>query len=338
MFNSSGTEKYRSDTSNPNNQELISNKPVTKGETLYLKVISKNGFNTSLKYKLRVKVSLNSYTHYCQKSDYNNFDITNLKYNELIKGKIVEVSTTFKKEMNSYGCAVSSYAMILRNLNKYTTVSYKDIRDGINGSRTKRITDPVSVSYANIGFIEAKDDPKNPSMYLIDTTGLIDRNNTSQSPVYTYPASIGSGFGVTFERTTFNSYTTESDKKGNIAKLLVDHPEGICAYFIDGTYGPHMIVIRSTTYEAPEKFALAQSYPVTQFMYDDVSCKSFEQIAIEKDTISLQSFTDGDKFIIYDPQNFNDSGVKLSDSWTANRGGYSWEKLLYITHIKKIIK
>lgn len=335
VLNSSGTEKYRSDTNNPTNQELISNKPVTKGEILYLKVTSKRGFSTSLKYKLRVKVTLDNYTHFCQKSDYNNFDITYLKYNEKIDGEVVEVITTFKKEMNSYGCAVSSYAMILRNLNKYTTTSYKDIRDGVNGLKAKRIADPVSVSYANIGFIEANNYENNPGKYLIDTTGMTSRKTTSQSPVYTYPASIGSGFGVNLKKAEFTSSYTEADKKGTIAKYLVDHPEGICAYFTGGRLGNHMIVIRSTTYEAPKEFALAQSYTVTPFMYDDVSLIPYEQITTGKDTISLQSFNDGEKFIVHDPQNFNDSKVKLSDSWTANTGGYSWANLSYIYYIDK---
>lgn len=335
VLNSSGVVKFSSITANPNGQELISSQPVTKSEVLYIKIISKKGFSTTLKYKLRVKVELANYTHYCQKADYTNLDITYLKYKEKVDNKIVEFITTFKKEMNSYGCAVSSYAMILKNLDKRTVVAYKDIRDGINAAKITHIADPVSVSYANIGFLEAKDYVGNPGKYMIDTTGLIGREDSSQSPVSTVPASIGSGFGVTFKRAIFNSASTEADKKGTIAKYLVDHPEGICAYFVGGTYGPHMIVIRSTTYEAPKEFALAQSYTVTPFMYDDVSCIPYEQIKMGKDTISLQSFNDGDKFIVHDPQNFNDSKVKLSDSWTANSGGYSWANLTYIYYIDK---
>ncbi|GEM_PF-1503402 len=326
VLNSSGTIIYSATTTNPYGYELIENKSVAKGQTLYIKVSSKSGSNTSLKYRLRVKVQLSSYTYFCQKDTgsgfnfpYTNLDITYLKY--VYNGS--NYLCTFKDDIHDAGCAICSYAMILRNLNKYTTTSYRDIRYGVNSTKTTRIADPVSVCYANVGFPEAINYAENPGKYLI---------NTGTSAVLTNYLNIGNGFGVSIKRVELGSYT-ETNKMNNVAKYLVNHPEGICAYFNNTSYGGHMIVIKNTTYEAPESFVVQQASPLSQFMYDDVAHISDEQMAKSESKVRVQSFTNGDKFVAYDPARSKDNGVLLSETWTATGGGYSWSNLQYICYI-----
>jgi hypothetical protein len=49
-------------------------------------------------------------------------------------------------------------------------------------------------------------------------------------------------------------------------------------------------------------------------------------------TIGLQSFPDGDKFIVFDPVSLNSGNVTLTNTWTA--GQFTWDNLSYICYIK----
>lgn len=326
VYSASGGLLFYSTTTN--SQELISNKPVGKNTKLYIKVISASGYSTSQNYRLRVKLNMDNYVFFCQKAVVNggfnfydnNISNTYLKY--VWQGK--EQVFNFKDDIVVAGCALSSYAMILNNLARYTSSTYKDVRYGGTGAPyAKRIADPISVAYANVDYPQAVDYTENPGKYLLNCSG---------SPVNMNFANVASKFGVTNQNKSLVGFS-DTKKKNHIAYYLTLHPEGICVMFKKNgsDSDTHMIVFANTSYEVPIGFTPEATTVSSNelVIYKPTTEEEIREYKSRFDNIGTQAvISDGDKFTVYDPARITDDGVSLSNSWTATH--YNWSDLSYV--------
>lgn len=214
--------------------------------------------------------------------------------------------------------------MVLNNLGRYTTSTYKDVRYGGTGaSYVSRIADPISVAYANVNYPQAENYEGHPGQYLLNCNG---------SPVNMDFNYVASKFGVT-NQTISLAGLTETAKKNHLAYYLTLHPEGVCAMFRKSSSDTHMIVFSNTLYEAPVGFTPSRVNTVLSSdelsIYKPTTPEEIRRYKSRFDSINAKvAMTDGDKFTVYDPARISDGGVNLSSSWTGSY--YSWSELSYI--------
>lgn len=317
LYSESGRLVDKSDNTNTT-QELISGYTVSAGIKYYMLVKSKNGYSTSKPYKLRAKWSpLSGFTYFYNKNPNGNvgsFSITgigNLTTKPAANGKTYNVVDDIK----SSGCFVTSYAMVLANLKKKTSSRQNDPR---TGTSYKLSPDPVTVTFANMGF-------PNITESQVNYVG---------QPVYINSASqIASYFDASYTRYSLLSMNDEQ-KKVALSYYLSLHPEGIVARFDNG--GSHTLVVTGTTKEISQSDIsdMLRKISIASSRNEPYRIASIDVVSPQRylpNSGIINNNNDGDKFTVYDPAYYGsstDGSLLLSLTWTAQK--YAWSDLSYI--------
>lgn len=242
----------------------------TAGETYYIKIYAYSTVLPTSNYVLSLSL-YPMYTWYSQftgtdnQGDFlwdthnlNNWLIYNFSNANANRLPFIIDGQTDDTHMSG-GCAIASFAMVLRNQN--LTMTGKDIRTGFTGALN---ADPYSVTLANMN---------------IDGTGLSFTNgqcltNYSGDPVAISTTKLGyiatkfSTVITKVDSTTLSSYkSSETEFISSISGLLSINPYGIIIQFIDAdetAYGSHFIVFTQvnssyTGSEFNEKFYVCDS-------------------------------------------------------------------------------
>lgn len=222
-----------SKSTSTNSQELIGNYSVREGYTYYILVKSALGYSASEYYKLRCKwFPLYGFTYYSQ------------RYPEVSEGgyaiggmeNVIDMrDRNILQEIHAWGCFITSYAMVLNNLNRNTGVRRFNPRTGAMGIM---VPDPISVTLANINFPEFYDEN------VLNYNGEV-------TPVSTYRNRICNYFNSSITQVSVNNMTTQQ-KIVAITYYLSMNPEGVCLEFSISSDNKHMIVATNSGYEASE--------------------------------------------------------------------------------------
>lgn len=321
LYTESGRLASKSDNTNAT-QELISGYTVSAGLKYYLLVKSKSGYSTSKPYKLRAKWSPRSgFTYFYNKNptgDVGSFSIAGIGG---LTTKPNEANTYYNvvDDIKANGCFVTSYAMVLANLQKKTSSRQNDPRTGTYYNLSP---DPVTVTFANMGF---------PS--------ISESNNTTQvnyigQPVYINSASqIASYFGASYTRYSLLNMS-DAQKKVALTYYLTLHPEGIIARFDNG--GSHTLVVTGSTKEISQSDIndMLRKVSIASSRNEPYRIASVVDISLQRylpNSGKITNSNDGDKFTVYDPAYYGsstDGSLLLSLTWTAQE--YAWSDLSYI--------
>lgn len=268
-----------------------------------------------------------SYVYYCNKLT-PNYTTTNL--NALTNG-----TYNWYNELYSYGCVMTSYAMLLRNLGKTTATKQIDIRTTSTTSQNLA-ADPFTVTFANTNFASIT---KSGSNYISSYTG---------SPVSANHTTIASNFGVTYHSVDLSTGHTELDKANNVAYRLAQNPTSGVVIFLSGTNGTHAVVVTATTHSYPSTWSLSAPTYAMAYSNDTLSAPAPEldkndprydipAIGMYNNEYSISPITAvaattyGSKFTICDPVNEaqRPGNQKLfDDTWTGSK--FSWNDIQYI--------
>ena len=308
-----------------NSQELIGNYSVREGYTYYILVKSALGYSASEYYKLRCKwFPLYGFTYYSQlyptKSSEGGYAVGGM---ENIFVRDDEIS--FMNRMHNEGCYITSFAMVLSNLNRNTGVKRYNPRKNEYGIMEP---DPISVALANMGF---------PEMYAENVLDYVG------NPVNCVFARIGNGFYSSISRVSMSNLTTQQ-KIVAITYYISINPEGVCLVFND--VEDHMIVATNSGYEASES-EISTMKSVSQVVHHIEKMDSaFTQSAVKIGTSAadvaeyrsngepINDSTGGNYFTIFDPAYVGsnaDYSSTLSDV-ESSQCKY-WDNLTYLYYI-----
>ena len=320
--------------------EQIMAYPVSVGDVFYILVRCFQIYDTgNLDYILRARVYPITYTYYSQVAE---SPITTSYYNNLenttFTGGICS-SVDMYYRYNRFGCASASVAMVLKNMNAETKIAVPDIPGHTSGA-VNAVTmngNPYAVMMINSGYW-GYDSSLGKSRVILPEVSYSNGSyivSSSQDPAACKYDWIANAYGLTYDF-AWGLNITEYEK--TVAKLISDHPEGICLYFNNGV-NEHMCVVTGTTMEVTltdEELAslLAQSDAFEASM----TSQSFEMNAsvsnpTDASVRSIASMQNADKFTVYDPfynanSNSTGEGILLSESYTATV--FSWSDLDYI--------
>ncbi len=189
----------------------IGRKYIVKGNIYYIKVYSSSGYSTSKNYTLYVSPPKdNNKTWYSQTkangsgSEYNNYNL----------------SSSFTSRMAKDGCALTSIAMVLHNMNAKTKDKIYDSRTGYTGYM---YADPYIV------FMAKKGTTTTPTSF-------------SGSIELTYNNDVEDKIGPYFNKTITRTYTT---KFSDATALLDSNPQGVIVKFEQNStkYPSHYVVL-----------------------------------------------------------------------------------------------
>lgn len=191
----------------------IGRKYIVKGNTYYIKIYSSSGYSTSKNYTLYVSPPKdNNKTWYSQTkangdgSEYNNYNL----------------SSDFTSRMASDGCALTSIAMVLHNMNAQTKNKIYDSRTGYTGYM---YADPYIVYMARMGYTTT------PTSY----TGSIKLSYDSNG--------VETKIGPYFNKTITRKFTTNFN---DAVSLLDTNPQGVIVKFEqtdNSKYPEHYVVL-----------------------------------------------------------------------------------------------
>lgn len=258
---------------------------------------------------------------------YTNKGTPNYNYTNLSKLYNSGSSTSWYSRIYSAGCFVTSYAMMLRNMNKLSIGAYKDIRSGVTG---RMIPDPYTVTYANT----------NCASITYDSSSDRYTANYSEDPVVTYPYRISSAFDATYSvvdmtRSAYDSTQSMSieEKAYWIAYYIRQNSQGVGIVFQSSTAGTHIIVGVETTLSLDYGRSISSptAYPATYVNPIDFvdPVNTVEQIAFQEQSIqtylsdqarAVRDITYGSYFTVCDPVNYSSTPgqyVNLNSTWTA---------------------
>lgn len=255
-----------------------------------------------------------SYTYWTNRNT-PNYNITNLNV-------LYDSGWTYQWSDRIYnaGCFVTSYAMILSNLNKVTATSVTDIRTGSSGYLAP---DPFTVTFANSNFAS------------ISNSGNYYLSSYTNDPVLTSPSLIASNFGATYAYVNLTG-KAEATKAYNLAYYINQYPQGVGIH-LSNSSGTHCVVGIDQTYRNFDSKAtiggdiqIIEPTIVTSPNYMDVAPDTFfamehmilDQIVTnnvinEKNTDSVYE----GYFTICDPVSYtgcSGNGVLFSNSWAGS--------------------
>lgn len=218
------------------------------------------------------------------------------------------------------GCFVTSYAMILNNLDKVTASSVTDIRTGSTGYLT---ADPFTVTFANSNFAS------------ISSSGNYYLSSYTSDPVLTYPSRIASNFDATYVYVDLTD-NTEAEKAYNLAYYINQYPQGIGIH-LSNSSGTHCVVGIDQTYRnfgsrslMDEDIQIVEPTIVTSKNYLDVAPNTvfaMEQMILNQNvsnraiTVNNTDSVYDDYFTVCDPVSYtgcSGDGVLFSDSWAGS--------------------
>lgn len=147
--------------------------------------------------------------------------------------------------IGSWGCHMSSLAMLLKNMDISTANGHYDVRTGTTHSMA---ADPYTVTMANINFLSATTNSNNSHLEILGYT-------SANSPVSFVENRLNVPFGVTLSR----KLEPESRDKRVIAEwldgLLDNHPEGILIRITDANgKEQHSLVMIRSNYDDSETY------------------------------------------------------------------------------------
>lgn len=293
-------------------QESVLNLTVYANNTYYIKVKGVTGTSNSY-YMLRAKwYPTNGFKYYCNTSpsgSIGGFSTTNLQ------NLYTTSNYNLYQKLTTEGCFVTSYAMILHNLNKLTTAPHYDPRTLNSGYMQ---SDPVTVMMANMGFPI----PYNNLIYY--------NGNPVDSSIETIAQAFGADYGI------YNiSSLTRPQKIIAITYYLTQNPEGVTLVFEHSKGNKHAIVASLSGYTATESqveniIALVEgnSNNINKITNDNniiVPSKNEKYLSTDG---YINDSNGGSYFTVYDPADHTgstDGSLSLSSTWTAHE--YSWSEL-----------
>lgn len=225
--------------------------------------------------------------------------------------------------IKTYGCYVTSYAMVLKTLGAKTVAKQYDNRTSSTGYLT---ADPFTVTLANLSFPTTSGDVLNGGL------------GTSTSPVYiNSAANLVNYFGKTTSTVSLDG-KSEATKKYNLNTYINKYPQGVILEF-SGTSGTHALVLIESNYISSST-TRAADYEIIEEEYIDIPFGNpIETPSVMpryvKDSGNFNSSNNGDDFVVYDPAYYgssSDGSLKLSDTWTSQEFG--WDDLIRIRIIK----
>lgn len=192
------------------------NRYFISGNTYYIKVYSSSGYSSSAKYKLYLSsgVGLRK-TWYSQiKSNIDGHEWNNKSLGSLYCGNkvFIDDDPNTRTDLMISGCAITSIAMVLHNMNAKTTQKITDYRTGYYGYM---YADPFTVYMAH-NNVTSISNPYTPS-YSIDLRYYDDDNGV------THVSNIESYFGKTI--------TVHSGNINDAKNELAAHPQGVIIRF-----------------------------------------------------------------------------------------------------------
>lgn len=215
--------------------------------------------------------------------------------------------------MNEWGCVVTSYAMILRNLGAQTRAQQWDMRSNTTGSL---LADPFTVTMGNINW---------PQNIFQNGRWEVSSYTSTSSPVLARHGNIADSFGRTAWRVDL-SLLTPLQKAEHITHYLRRNPEGVLATFVSTNGHRHTIVIAGSSYP------LSYSYVPTVNPERQGIVALFASDDIKDENIPVSSYlvTQGtafdSHFLCWDPgttQSSRGNGAPLNQTWSFvnNFGG-----------------
>lgn len=228
--------------------------------------------------------------------------------------------------IKTYGCFVTSYAMVLRTMGATTSSLRYDNRTGNSGYLQ---ADPFTVTLANL--------------YFPTTTGntLNYSNGEYIEPVnINSPADLVGYFGL-IASTVNLSGLSESSKKCNIDRYIDTYPQGIILRFSkvndEGWTENHTVVLIESNYNTNSR----GTEVLMPEVYDDSPLTNAHvwptvMPRYTPDSGYIKSTNNGDDFIVYDPAYYgtsSDGALALSDTWLSQE--YGWSNLVEIKIVKE---
>lgn len=239
VYNSTGTVLYTvaNNASGIGENHRIA---VGNGGRYYIKVYSSSGYSTSKEYSLYITspTGLNK-TWYSQLNstvtghEWNNNHLNNLYSSNSSKVFIDDNYNT--SDIMAAGCAITSIAMVLHNMNAKTSVAFTDFRTGFKGYM---YADPFSVYLAHNGFTSAP--TYNNSKYTYNDIGIglryYDVNNTNGTKKV---QNIGSYFN--------KNIVVHTGGLSDAVAQLSSHPQGVIVRFQTSTDSHYVVMVPSSS-------------------------------------------------------------------------------------------
>jgi len=361
LYNSSQTV-IASSTNGGNSSEYIS--ATLEAGTYFIRVYPYTGYSNS-NYRLQItstSVAPTKGQWYSQieptQSGSNSWDDTNLdklffpnmgstssartpfEWNKWNQGNYSQIDPQAydSGHMNMWGCVITSFAMVLKNLNATTTTQRYDFR---TGTTSNQIADPFTVTLANIQY---------PSITSRNGRYEVTSYTSSDSPVYTYPSRIGDAFGYNVYEVSLLG-KTDAQKAEILTNYLNDHPEGIIVRISDvanptsRSQGVHSLVFNKSTYQISGTSSvqeLEEGVLVTEDFYEmDLESFKYAEKVIEAKMLGLDDSSimatspHDNKFTVTDPgtqQAAKGDNVLFSDSWSRSQYG-GLQHLVYLQYL-----
>lgn len=315
IYNSYGNKVAQS-TNSSNSQEIVNQWSVSANSTYYIRVVGVSGSSTSY-YHLRCKWYPSAgFKYYCNVSpsgSVGGFPTANIS--QLVTNPN---SYSLYSRLTTAGCQITSYAMVLKNLNKNTTASHYNPQ---TQNYSIMSADPVTVMFANMLF-------------------PVPVNNTvsyAEDPVSAYRNRIASAFGTTCTHYDISSLT-RLQKIIAITYYLTQNPEGIVLRF-SGSAGTHSLVAAMSGYEATQSQVntvrtLIESNRSDQYNEENetpVDVTNINPGGYSSTRGLINDSNGGSYFTVFDPADYGtstDGSLSLSSTWTAQY--YSWSDLVAI--------
>lgn len=218
LYSSNGTTLISSGNTFASGYGEIVTTSITAGSTYYIKVTNHSGSSTSSsQYYYVYPLVTNTKTWYSQYKgkilDYtywNTYKLDNLYFTSF-DSNITFMADDRNDDLMHEGCAISSFAMVLKNLNATTSLKVHDFRTGYHGYV---IPDPFTLTLRNVSIYDEpvfSGDKYSYSKSLSSTPVMINS--------YRKLSAVISEFGYTLNSTTGTIST--------IKNLLNSHPEGV---------------------------------------------------------------------------------------------------------------
>lgn len=287
IYNSSGT---LTDTVAQNASGIGENyrKYFVKGNSYYIKVYTSSGYNANTNYSLYISspVSANK-TWYSQLNsaidghEWNNNSLKKLKSNYYSTIFIDDNYNTY--DTMSGGCAITSIAMVLHNMDAKTSVAFTDFRTGFKGYMS---ADPFSVYLAHNNFTYAPTENDGTYTYKDKSLELryYDENKTTKTKKV---QNIGSYFNT--------NIVVHSGTLSDAKKELSSHPQGVIIRFNKNGKSHYVVMVASNnsdgfviydpgtqTASKGNGVSLSNSYVITNDDWDFTENDVTEYILIDK--------------------------------------------------------
>ena len=239
IYDSTGTLVYTV-ASNASGLGENYRKAVVKNSTYYVKVYTSSGYSTSNKYSLYITPPTGANkTWYSQINstvtghEWNNNHLSELYSDYSSRVFIDDDYNTL--DVMSGGCAISSIAMVLHNMNAKTSVAFTDFRTGFKGYMS---ADPFSVYLAHNGLTSAPTYSDNVYEYNDKSLELryYDVNNTAGTKKV---QNIGSYFN--------KNIVVHSGNLNDAKAQLSSHPQGVIVRFQKSGDSHYVVMIPSST-------------------------------------------------------------------------------------------